>query len=1360
MMDIVGQKQNGRIYQHTRLRVLTVFFLLCGCYGFAQSWLLKNYSDIGGLSGFHVTGITQDHAGRLWMTSGTSLACFNGNTWKTYGVNDGLPSVPLILLEVDAKGRIWVVSEAVKGKVHIFYFDPSKLVPGDRREWRRLESPPLDPNKPTRITSFLPTTQSGRSVPVLGTSNGGLFLFKGGKWERFGSENNFPNKINGLAVLGEHLYCATDNGLIVLDENGIMDTGLNEKLNLPTPEVLGICVQYKNKFEPTVSAQKNLAESWIWLYGNGWLGYFTRGGKEIVFYAVGVLFPNPDDIVRLLPDYYNGVYCAAYHSMYYFNYRTGRTMQLGVENGLANIGAHGMLIDFEKNLWFAGFRGITKISSRRFDNYQIPQGLLEDEVSAIMEYEPGKFLLGHNKGITFWENGRFRKKDFYENDGPMTRPGRVLDVCLDSKGNIWMACSLGGVAVVDKQKNIRWYTGSHGLPAASGCIFVDRFDKVWVGASQGLFRLENEKFVSVSVGSYGSPPIRKLFGKNGILTYMATHAGVYAFRNDKWKHYRVGGDVGRNENNAYSIYDAGNGKVLVGTAAGLYTLQPNGLEKFRANGFEIDQSVYFITAAPVPGVGSPPAVGPSAAEDGSSHTEYWFGTNNGLIQWTSPNGKAIHYAAGEGLLGRETNRAAGVFAGSGQFLVGTNKGLNVYNRQFDNLRSHIPAPKLRLLYMETEDKKVSLDAPINLSYKTHYLVFHFRGISFIDEKGIRFKHKLENYDKDWVKEHYPYGQTIRYGKLPPGKYIFRLKVRNSLGVWSEEVTSAAIYISKAFYKQWWFILILFLAALALISSVYHYYSTRRNAALLERLVAKRTEQLRSSEKRYRRLFEESKDMVFTTTGNGRFLDINPTGVALLGFGDREEAVRLDCFYDIFSVPSAREAFCKELKAKHYVKDFDLEVTRRNGERISVLITATVFSDSVKNAEYMPVRGIMRDVTETKRLQQQLTQSQKMEAIGTLAGGIAHDFNNILGVIIGYVEMALEDLEEDSLVGRNLRQVDIAANRAKELVRQILTFSRRGELEQKPITLAVIVNEALKLLRATLPATVIIRQDILAESEIVLADSTCIHQVVMNLCTNAAHAMRENGGTLYVRLDDIYLDGEKVKEYSDLAEGRYLELIVEDSGHGIHPAVVKRIFEPFFTTKNPGEGTGMGLAVIHGIVKGHGGDIVVKSEPGKGAAFHVLLPVVKEEKDATVDALCAYPFGSGERILLVDDEVPLVEMGRLMLESLGYTVTAKDNAREALDVFLAAPEDFDLLVTDRTMPLLTGIQLIREVRKQRPDIPVIFCTGSARPLAEEHARDAQIDRFLLKPINKSDLANAVREVLDLRVIAHGQRKADD
>jgi PAS domain S-box-containing protein len=393
------------------------------------------------------------------------------------------------------------------------------------------------------------------------------------------------------------------------------------------------------------------------------------------------------------------------------------------------------------------------------------------------------------------------------------------------------------------------------------------------------------------------------------------------------------------------------------------------------------------------------------------------------------------------------------------------------------------------------------------------------------------------------------------------------------------------------------------------------------------------------------------------------------------------------------------------------------------------------------------------LAEKTKLEKQLRQAQKMEAIGTLAGGIAHDFNNILTAIVGYSELILMNLDQKQdfqIIENHLQGVLQAGNRAKDLVQQILTFSRKQEQENQPVQVSLIIEETVKLLRASLPTTIEIRASIDPQCGTVLADPTQIHQVVMNIGTNAYQAMREDGGLLEVSLAPVKVDAGLASTHPHLHAGSYLRLRVQDTGHGMEPEVLERIFEPYFTTKGLAEGTGLGLAVVHGIVSGLGGAILVDSQIGKGTTFQVYFPHLGSNGLGEVpEAVVAEPIATsvrGEHILFIDDEPVLAHIGEKILKCLGYRVTMKTSSLEALELFSAQPEHFDLVISDQTMPQLTGIQLAQKIIRLRPEMPIILCTGSSETVRARKAQKHAIREYLLKPFNVGDLAKTIQRVL--------------
>ena len=507
---------------------------------------------------------------------------------------------------------------------------------------------------------------------------------------------------------------------------------------------------------------------------------------------------------------------------------------------------------------------------------------------------------------------------------------------------------------------------------------------------------------------------------------------------------------------------------------------------------------------------------------------------------------------------------------------------------------------------------------------------------------------------------------------------------------------------------------------------------------------KKSEQaLRASEERFSKAFYISPaPAAISTIQDGRYIDVNDSYLRMMGYS-REEIIGHTAFeLNIFKNYADRENFVHKLKEWGSLREMELHIQTKAGNTRQVLVSAAIIS--LNENKFMFT--IMQDTTDQRNIEIQLRQSQKMEAIGTLAGGIAHDFNNILSSIIGYTEMSMSEPHLDENLRFYLEQIYKAGQRASGLVKQILTFGRKQKQERKPVLIASIIQEGIKLLRSSLPSTVEIAKNIATTSSMVLADPTQIHQVLMNLCTNAAHAMREKGGTLSLQLTQERIDADRQLHAFHLHAGIYVKLTVSDTGYGINASIMERIFDPFFTTKGPGEGTGLGLSVVYGIVRDHGGAIDIISEPEKGTTVQVYFPVAETEGPLPERSLEELPGGS-ERILFVDDEASLVELGSVMLTSLGYHVTSRTSSLEALEAFRARPQNFDLVITDMTMPNMRGDDLARNLLTIRPDIPIILCTGYSELISEEKAKLLGVRRLAMKPIFKKDIATLIREILD-------------
>ena len=512
-------------------------------------------------------------------------------------------------------------------------------------------------------------------------------------------------------------------------------------------------------------------------------------------------------------------------------------------------------------------------------------------------------------------------------------------------------------------------------------------------------------------------------------------------------------------------------------------------------------------------------------------------------------------------------------------------------------------------------------------------------------------------------------------------------------------------------------------------------------------IAEQKKQLEDSEKRYRSIFEGSMEGIFQETLEGKILTANPAMAQIFGYSSPEECIACctDTGRELWVDQEQRLHLIEELKEQGFVTNFHAEMRHKKGGHLTVTLSARLVRDADGNARY--IEGMLSDITRAKQMEDDLRQAQKMEAIGTLAGGIAHDFNNILSAMFGYLELAQMRIGDEVKLKKYLGDSLTAARRARDLVQQILTFSRKADQQKKPFPLAVIVKEACKLLRSSIPATIEMTIELKSRA-VVFADPTQIHQVVMNLCTNSYQAMEETGGTLSIRLFDREItDGDDLFDSELSVGGMYAVLEVTDTGCGMDEATRDKIFEPYFTTRSRKHGTGLGLALVHGIINNCKGKIEVSSAIDAGTTFRIYIPAIdRQTRSQPLTTIPSVPRGKGQRIMLVDDEEPVRDVMKTFLEDSGYTVLSFSRGRDILAALKADPGSCDLLITDMAMPKMTGAEIAREALAIKPELPVILCTGYSAALNRQQAREIGIHTVLQKPVQRTRFLRAIYQAL--------------
>ena len=526
----------------------------------------------------------------------------------------------------------------------------------------------------------------------------------------------------------------------------------------------------------------------------------------------------------------------------------------------------------------------------------------------------------------------------------------------------------------------------------------------------------------------------------------------------------------------------------------------------------------------------------------------------------------------------------------------------------------------------------------------------------------------------------------------------------------------------------------------------HRYATAITKDITER------KQLFDSLQKFQFIFDKAPFGIYLIEDGGKIAYVNEHAYRYLGYTKEEisqmSVLEIDRGY---SSEEIEKFWHKQIETKS-LETFETIHQKKDGTRFPVEINGIImeFNNIPYSVSFCKdISERRKEEIERRKMEAHLRETQKMESLGTLAGGIAHDFNNILGAILGYAELTRMRCEEGSNLERYVSQIFKAGNRAKELVRQILWFSRQGVSDKGPVDFSRVANEVLKLIKVSLPSNVELFINIPPDRPPVFANEIQVHQIVMNLCTNSFHAMKGSGGVLDVSITEASILEQDVKNHPGLNTGKYIKLTISDNGCGISHDVIDRIFEPYFTTKSVGEGTGFGLSTVHGIVKDHGGDIKVYSEVGVGTTFNILLPVADTESNVATDKLEMLPTGN-ESVLLVDDEMALIDLGRDFLESLGYQVETRESAIDAIEAFRSNSQKYDLIISDITMPRMTGDELAQQVKAIRPEIPIILCSGFSNRIHEQTMQSIGINLILMKPVSYADLAYAVRQALDIDI----------
>ena len=1258
----------------------------------AQSFREIEYLEDDGLPSVQIFDIDQGPDGLVLLATRNGLVRFDGREWS---IDEDLKTVvpELHHIEVTPAGRVFAAGFTLNRPFGLR--EPGEAV------WTAL--PPPSVGSAGRIVGFEAVGRDSKDL-IVATLDAHLLRWRAGEW----SECSPPpalgiERFHALGTHGDALFVATDRGLYPVVEDGwgsALEIGPQERGS----EVQGL--SHSRAGDP------------FWIVGQNWLARAGPAGKiEVVSRDFGVAVTKATEVqafahgfTSVVGDGFGGAFFGFASSLLHFDEKTGRVNSEPIPSGYK--GATQLFRCRDDNIWIGCDRSLRRIPSLRFANYFLDQGV---EVTSIIEPEPGRLILATHDGVSVLEGGVWTPIEALTKE--CFSPHWIIDMALDREGRLWLALGVGGLARLDPDGSYHRISAPGGALLDGQSVFLDRQGVVWTTTSAGPARLEGAEFVLERGDALGGFVPRRLRELADGRKYLATRAGLFVERDDQWQRFRHSELDGANET-VCACLDP-DGHILVGTHAGLFVAREERLERVELGHEQLSEPVYSITSA-APGV-------------------LWFGLQDGVARWDGS--RLERFGVDQGLAGYETNRSAALVDSEGQFWIGMVGGASCYRARYD--RGPGLPPLLDSIRVEVQGVESDPRPVLALAHDAGDPVFHFRAISFVDSGRVEYACRLDGYDKEWLSGSETASGQLRFTNLPSGRYHLEMRARSAGGVWSEIARSQVLAVAGPYWQSRWF-LALVVIALAIIGwGVSDIVYERRRSGQLGREVRAQTAELRETERRFRGLFEKSFAPQLILDSEARAITgANQAAAVLYELSVEELSTRR---FDQLRSPKAGQDPLRIVTGEQAYTD-----THRTAKGVDILVE--VHLSTYEEGERYTIQAIIQDVTERRRLQDQLFAAQRLESVGLLAGGIAHDFNNLLTVVLSNAEMALDELgglpDPPSSLRQGIMEIRESGLRAAAMTRQLLSFSRR----QVAVPCVVNMNEVLlgmeQMIRRLTHDSVSVSIETFADLDATLVDPVQLQQVIMNLVVNANDAM-PSGGTLSIRTENMQL-GEDDLVGETVPPGAFVALTVSDSGEGIADELRAHIFDPFFSTKAVGQGTGLGLATVHGVVSQAGGLVQVQAAQRVGATFEVFLPscgpgVVSPPEPA--EERTPEPVHAGEAILLCEDDEGVRILALRVLELNGYRVHACARPSLALSLLEDPSVSLDLLITDLAMPEMNGTELASRARRQRPELPMLFISGYPAEFELRGELAKSEVELLQKPFRPRELLGRVREILE-------------
>ncbi len=1114
--------------------VLFVFIFLMGISStvFAQHYQIRTYREWDGMPTNPVFGATQDSLGIMWFSTRVGLTAYNGQEWTVHDIHpNASPQVHSCLL-ADSKGSLWAVTSQ----------DPMRISHQVEGIWTTAIYNNPDYHNYIVVGMEVFNKKDGSSLVAVTTYIGEIIFWDGSQWF-FTDATDQLGVVHATELVGSRLFLATKNGLFSRDIRN---------LNSPFELVTGLPDGPITHLAIIPQTEK------LWVVGQNWLAHFSKNHTKIIASDLALL-PIKELVGTVaLADGHQGLFFGGYGSVQYFHTQSGLEI-LSRFNGLVADGTTGFFRDQEELVWVTSTRGISKIISRRFAGYNRESGLMEDEVSAILELKNGQLIMGHPGGFSLFDDD-INVVAFEET---IRSQARVMDLLEDKDGNIWIAADRRGLAKLEANGNITWFNEDDNLGRGIYALHMDNNNVLWIGTSQGLYSKNGKTIAKINLPTTlsGNPPlIRKIIPDADGGFYLATpHLGIVYFTEGQITVFSP--KIALEGLNTYTCFTSKDGTIFVGSSVGL---------------FKITNDKIIRTTAPDPVISRPIY---SIMDDNQGNI--WFGTDLGVFHWNGE--KLTNFSRKHGLLGNETNRNALIQTRGGAIWIGTDSGASRFNHVFEPPAKG--APKLQITGLLVNGNLFPPFQELHISQPANTIEFQYHGISFLDENQIKYRTRLVNFEDHW-NESKTFGPDTRtYIDVPSGKYQFQAQAIRNDGQKSLLVSSAWITVRPSLSERWYFRWSMVLLAIIMGWVIFAFLAGRRYARRLEKEVYQQTWELRLSEKSIK---SESMRLAATLKNiSDGVLAIDINGIIVLASAHA-------C--GILQLPQG-EIVGKPLS---HILPLDTDDSYQSHLRVPhpkqpnhILEVSSSKVNSPDGPGLTSGQGhvvAFRDITDRLRQEEDRIRTQKLESLGVFAGGLAHDFNNLLTVMLGNLSVLESSTNIPESEMSMLGLVREASGRAQNLTRQLLTFALGGEPLLETDSIARIVRQSVEF--ALSGTNVSCNLDLPENLWPVVVDPGQMDQVFTNLVINAVQSM-PHGGTIQVIGRNI-----------GSSQNPMVLVEIKDEGTGIEDLNIPRLFDPYFTTKDLG--SGLGLAIVYSIVTRHGGHITVDSEIDKGSVFRVFL----------------------------------------------------------------------------------------------------------------------------------------------------------